>query len=502
MSSDPEATKQAESELESELIAILKPSLCSLVAKLRKFVVGAKGQLHTLQYVNSVDPIQTPNRFFSVTASVDHAAYRAAIDDYFSDSNNESLLDLKQDWKHYWDSKLARPESTPARVVKSEITEDQLPLSFEEIETAPESQIDQDRTETNFKIWTRSLGSQLAPPDSNMYTTVWVSQAYVDLAGSHRAGAIFLVFRTPSYPWSDKAAARDDEWLKLMGKLSNACREFIVDASHARWRQHYSSKRFQAKHDLVKLSDEESRKVYMQPRVARRISQIAELSREQVPIPIISVLGEVGTGKAIISRFLHQKLGQGMTVKQIAPNTPANVMEQCLIDLLDDAPSQEPVGYIFEDFDQVADADCTKLFKRVVVKLAQPSLHSQSTQIGLSRVACFTARPYLHERLSARKEFDDDFLQRLQAVTVRVPSLKEVPEHIRISSVAVLDALNRGAAFIGQSAVHLDDSAIAALQKTGLAGNQRELQYRLVKGFLAAKPRPLGSRTITSQDVL
>jgi hypothetical protein len=435
------------------------------------------GKVHTVQYVNLLDPIRSGSGYFSLTASRDLVGYGAALKEYLRNSSSRSLLDFRDvDYQHYWIRELV-PGSTLSNVAESWCA-DATDLKSDAWNLNTTSTLSREGAETFFGYWITSLNNNLKAIPVLTHYALWVSQSYRDQRGADQVGAVFVVFALNA---SDEGRRKSQAW----GFVANICRDFIVEASHVVWREGVDL----ASRDgggFIALDEADLPEVFISPKVAKQCERIAALSNSGLPVPVVAVLGEIGLGKAIIAARLHSMLrGSGAnTVRYGGRELERFLCEGSVQAILDGTTST--LGYILEDVDRVADASAVKSLKELLACLFAPRKQSA----GAAARVYLTARPYLGERLRSDLGFDDDFVQRATCIAIRVPRLKEDHQHVKkvcqIIWHKLVSTYNGGD---GSSGSEPPNHVVDSMIRSGLKGNHRELQVQLTRSYLDARMR-------------
>jgi two-component system response regulator PilR (NtrC family) len=218
---------------------------------------------------------------------------------------------------------------------------------------------------------------------------------------------------------------------------------------------------------------------------------IDRLAISQAPV---FINGESGSGKELAARMIH---AGGLRAEQpfIAVNCgaiPENLMESEFFGYKKGAFTGAEAdrdgffqaasgGTLF--LDEVADLPLAMQVKLLRIIQEKKVRKVGSTQEETVDVRIISAT---HKKLSAlveTGEFRQDLFYRLHVIELSMPSLREMPEDIRMFANAILAKFSRG------TPAKLDADALAALESYPFPGNVRELENILERGLsLAADP--------------
>ena len=210
-------------------------------------------------------------------------------------------------------------------------------------------------------------------------------------------------------------------------------------------------------------------------------SMIARLARTQAPVYIT---GESGSGKELAARLIH-----GQSTRASGPFVPVNCGA-----IPENLMESEFFGYrkgAFTGADNDRDgffqaANGGTLFLDEVadlpllmqVKLLRVIQEKRVRKLGTTQEEAVDVRiiSATHQNLAQRVEvgqFRQDLFFRLNVITLRMPSLREMQEDIPLIAETIFQRL---AQETGRSAPILTRSAIDALQRYDYPGNVRELE--------------------------
>jgi DNA-binding NtrC family response regulator len=233
------------------------------------------------------------------------------------------------------------------------------------------------------------------------------------------------------------------------------------------------------------------------PIMQRLAEQAAKMAAAESPVLI---LGETGTGKGVIARWMHQHSGRAAEafVDLNCAGLSRELLESELfghakgaftgaaankLGLLEVAHR----GTVF--LDEIGDVD----------PLVQPKLLTvledhRFRRLGEVRdrtvdLRLIAATSHDLSRLAQEQKFRSDLYFRISTLVIRVPPLRERPDDIpRLAG----DLLARLAQERGRRAAALSPAAVAALQAYAWPGNVRELRNVLERAVLLASGPVLG----------
>jgi DNA-binding NtrC family response regulator len=236
------------------------------------------------------------------------------------------------------------------------------------------------------------------------------------------------------------------------------------------------------------------------------IRSLAEQARKLAASdrPVL-VLGETGTGKGVLARWLHDASARSSSgfVDLNCAGLSRELLESELFGhakgAFTGADSRklgllEVVhrGTLF--LDEIGDIDLA-----VQPKLLKVIEDMRFRRLGEVRDLLVDVRfiAATHQDLAelvSQKLFRADLYFRISALPLRVPALRERPEDIPALAERLLQ---RVAAELGRGAVELSSPALAALQEYAWPGNIRELRNVLERALLLT-----GSRRLAPQDLI
>ena len=210
-------------------------------------------------------------------------------------------------------------------------------------------------------------------------------------------------------------------------------------------------------------------------------SMIARLARTQAPVYIT---GESGSGKELAARLIH-----GQSTRASGPFVPVNCGA-----IPENLMESEFFGYRKGAFTG-ADSDRDGFFQAanggtlfldevadlpllMQVKLLRVIQEKRVRKLGATQEEAVDVRiiSATHQNLARRVEagqFRQDLFFRLNVITLRMPSLREMQEDIPLIAGTIFQRLAQESR---RSAPILTRSAIDALQRYGYPGNVRELE--------------------------
>lgn len=204
------------------------------------------------------------------------------------------------------------------------------------------------------------------------------------------------------------------------------------------------------------------------------------------PLPAILLLGETGTGKGLLARFIHQRgtppgREPGPFVHVNCSALPPSLVESELFGhekgAFTDARAQRPGlfemaegGTIF--LDEIGDMPLTLQAKilTVVEDGTFRRVGSSKDRSTSARVIAATNQDL--ESRAAEGVFRRDLLYRLNALTLRLPPLRERDGDAALIAEAMLERFGRE---FGRPGLRLTDGARSALDAHSWPGNVREL---------------------------
>ena len=242
------------------------------------------------------------------------------------------------------------------------------------------------------------------------------------------------------------------------------------------------------------------------PEVLRIFDQIDRLAEAGLPPgrrPSILITGETGTGKGLIARALHERLGGGPFIEVNCTALPESLMEAELFGhergSFTDAKSSRTGlfeaatgGTIF--LDEIGHAGLelqAKLLKAIEDKRIRRLGASRDTEVDVHVIAATHAD--LDEAVTQR-QFREDLLHRLRVLSFHVPSLRERPDDI--DALALHFCEHIGAAYKRQ--IKLGSAALRELRRYPWPGNVRELRNVIERAILLERGEELEPHAFTS----
>src|ERR1700724_421257 len=215
---------------------------------------------------------------------------------------------------------------------------------------------------------------------------------------------------------------------------------------------------------------------------------IGRLARSQAPVHIF---GESGTGKELVAKLIHESgpRRDGPFVPVNCGAIPTELMESELFGhkrgsftgatsdkrgLIQSAEG----GNLF--LDEIADLPLhmqVKLLRVIQEKAVRPL--GEQLEVGVD-VRILSATHKNLSALVAEGKFREDLFYRVNAIELRVPSLRERPEDISELSDAILRRLGRR---MKMTPPILGQDALAAIQSYAFPGNVRELENILERAI-------------------
>lgn len=241
--------------------------------------------------------------------------------------------------------------------------------------------------------------------------------------------------------------------------------------------------------------------------VARRLAGIP-LGEEGVEgsLPTILLLGETGTGKGVLARFIHAvatgaagEIGRAKTAEGSLPFVhvncsalPATLVEGELFGhekgAFTDAREARPGLFEMADggtifLDEISEMPLELQAKLLLVVEQGTFRRVGGTKERHVRVRVIAASNQdLHERVGAGR-FRRDLLYRLNTFTVTIPPLRERAGDARLIAETVLERAGRR---YGRPDMALSERAIAAIESHDWPGNVRELVNAVQRAAMLA----------------
>ena len=175
------------------------------------------------------------------------------------------------------------------------------------------------------------------------------------------------------------------------------------------------------------------------PRLTECIDMLVQAAAGDAPVLIT---GETGTGKELFAQAIHEnsaRRDKGFIVVDCA-SLPETLVESVLFGYMKGAFTgadrdreglirQAEGGTLFLDEIGELPQGFQKVFLRVLQEHRFRPIGSKHEETGDFRVVCATNRDLA--AMAKKGDFRNDLLYRIQAITIRVPSLRERPEDIR-----------------------------------------------------------------------
>ncbi len=225
-------------------------------------------------------------------------------------------------------------------------------------------------------------------------------------------------------------------------------------------------------------------------------------------LPTILLLGETGVGKGVLARYIHERgapQGQepGPFVHVNCSALPPGLVESELFGhekgAFTDAKNQRPGlfemaegGTIF--LDEIGDMPLP-LQAKILTVVEDGTFR----RVGSSRDRSVSARVIAAtnqdlETRAAEGTFRRDLLYRLNALTIRIPALRERPGD---ASLIAGDMLSRLGREYGRPGLRLSDEARAALAMHQWPGNVRELINCVQRVAMLAESEEIGAEDLS-----
>ena len=213
----------------------------------------------------------------------------------------------------------------------------------------------------------------------------------------------------------------------------------------------------------------------------------------------ILILGETGSGKGVLARWLHThgpraeeafvNLNCAGLTRELLESELFGFEKGAFTGAVAAKPGLLEVGHRGVVFlDEIGDMDPAiqpKLLKALEEKTFRRLGDVRDRRVDIRLVA--STNLDLHEAVRARK-FRDDLYYRVSTLTLHIPPLRERLEDIPILAQAILDGICRR---MGKDSIHLGQDARAALQAYFWPGNIRELANVLERAMILQRGEEL-----------
>ena len=222
------------------------------------------------------------------------------------------------------------------------------------------------------------------------------------------------------------------------------------------------------------------------PGFVQAVSLIRSVAPSRVPV---LVLGETGTGKEVMARALH-RWSQRANKPFVAFNcaaVPEALIESELFGHVRGAFTGASVdrGGLFEEADggTIFLDEIGEMPAVMQAKLLRVLQEGEVRRVGASRTSRVDVRVVsaTHRdlpELVAEGRFRADLMYRLNAISVRVPPLRERPEDVELLAHYLL---GRATGVANKQVPGFASNALAALQSYGFPGNVRELENEVLR---------------------
>jgi len=236
------------------------------------------------------------------------------------------------------------------------------------------------------------------------------------------------------------------------------------------------------------------------PAIDQMFAQLERLAEAGLPPgkrPAILLTGETGTGKGVVARAIHDRLGDGPFIEVNCTAMPATLVEAELLGhekgsftdarvaragLLEAAEG----GTLFLDEIGHLQLDLQAKFLKVIEERRVRRLGSSRERAVDVHVIAATNRD-LDEAVE-EGGFREDLLHRLRVLSFEIPPLRERPEDIDLLAPHFCEVLGQ---LYGGRKVCLGDDALAALRAYPWPGNVRELRNVLERAILLTRSEEL-----------
>ncbi|MBW2315943.1 MAG: sigma-54-dependent Fis family transcriptional regulator [Deltaproteobacteria bacterium] len=221
-----------------------------------------------------------------------------------------------------------------------------------------------------------------------------------------------------------------------------------------------------------------------------QLERLAEAGLPPGKRPAILLTGETGTGKGVLARAIHDRLGDGPFIEVNCTAMPASMVEAELFGhekgSFTDARVARPGlveaaegGTLFLDEIGHLQLDLQAKFLKVIDERRVRRLGSSRDRAVDVHVIAATNRDL--DEAVRESAFREDLLHRLRVLSFEIPPLRERPEDIDLLAPYFCDQLGQ---LYGGRKICLSDGAAAALRSYPWTGNVRELRNVIERAIL------------------
>lgn len=233
------------------------------------------------------------------------------------------------------------------------------------------------------------------------------------------------------------------------------------------------------------------------PAVRKVLDTIERIARSNVSCSIL-ITGETGAGKEVLAKHYAARVRKKMVAANMA-SIPREMAESQLFGHLKGSftgahanqtglITQAHNGIFFlDELGECSPSVQAKLLRVIQEKEVQPLGAASATKIAIQFLAATNCNL---DKMVESGEFRLDLLQRLNAVTLHLPPLRERPEDIEFYTTLFLQELT------GESPFAIKASGIDALLSHSWRGNTRELQNVIQKIVILSNTRELNGDTV------
>jgi len=229
------------------------------------------------------------------------------------------------------------------------------------------------------------------------------------------------------------------------------------------------------------------------PVIHQMFAQLERLAEAGLPPgkrPAILLTGETGTGKGVVARAIHDRLGDGPFIEVNCTAMPASMVEAELLghekgSFTDARVARQGLleaaegGTLFLDEIGHLQLDLQAKFLKVIEQRRVRRLGSSRERTVDVHVIAATNRD-LDEAVE-EGAFREDLLHRLRVLSYEIPPLRERPDDIHLLAGHFCEALGQ---LYGGRKFWLSEAAAAALRSYPWPGNVRELRNVIERAIL------------------
>jgi len=226
-------------------------------------------------------------------------------------------------------------------------------------------------------------------------------------------------------------------------------------------------------------------------RAIRRIEDVAKLASEHDQ-PVL-ILGETGTGKGVVARYIHDRSGRGAFVALNCSSMRGELLDSELFGhargaftsavkdrrgLVEEASG----GTLFLDEVGETSPDTQARLLKLLEERTFRRVGETAERKSDFRLVCATNRDLESEAASGR--FRRDLLYRINLFTLEIAPLREREGDVRWLVPRILGTL-------GATDVRIEPATWALLEQYDWPGNVRELRNAIIRATLLARGAPL-----------